>query len=311
MPKSRAVTMNDVARRARVSQATVSYVLNNASKHSISEETRQLVLTAARDLDYRPNLAARDLVTGTSSVVVCVVPPVPLSEPVITFLAELTAAFAEKGAVMAVHFERRGDHSLDVMRKALSPRAVFSLFPRDDAETFQFLDFTTTAFDPGARLQVDHLAQAGHHTLAFAGSAEPELHVQSDARWAAAAARADELGLPAMRMDRVRTDAEGAAAVAAGWHTAGVTAVCANNDEVALAVLRGIREAGLRCPDDLAVIGYDATTVGASSDPTLTSVGWHAAATESITTAVLEGRPLRREELDDPVQVWMVHRHSG
>lgn len=303
--------MSDVARRAGVSQATVSYVLNDVTTQSISDETRRLVLSAAEELDYRPNIAARDLVTGRSSVTVCVVPPVPLSGPIIALLAELTAAFAQRGVVMAVHFEREGDESLGVMRKALKPRAVFSLFPRADAETFQIVDVDVAALDPGARLQVDHLAALGHRLLGFAGSAEPELHTQSDARWAAAAARAEELGLPDLRMERFRTDGSGVVDLVKQWHAQGVTGVCANNDEVALAVLQGIREAGLSCPGDLAVVGYDATTVGLSSDPPLTSIGWRATGTRAMAEAVLRGRSTRVEDLGEPLDVWVERRASS
>jgi DNA-binding LacI/PurR family transcriptional regulator len=311
MPKARKVTMTDVARRAQVSQATVSYVLNNVSNQSISEETRRSVMAAVEELGYRPNRAARDLVSGTSSVVVCVVPPIPLSEAVIGFLGELTATFAESGVVMAVHFERMGDESLEVMRKALAPRTVFSLFPRPGTDVFQIVDLASGVTDPGSRLQVEHMAERGHRRIAFAGSAEPELHDQSDDRWRSAAARAVELGLPAILMERVRTDAVGAAGVVARWHADGVTAVCANNDEVALAVLRGVHQAGLACPQDIAVIGYDATVVGASSNPPLTSVGWRPTALDVIAKAILSGRSVAEQDMPDPLDVWLVQRDSS
>lgn len=59
----------DVARLAGVSRTTVSYVLNGRSDVSIPEETRQKVLDAAKELNYRPNLAARSLVMGRSGLV--------------------------------------------------------------------------------------------------------------------------------------------------------------------------------------------------------------------------------------------------
>jgi DNA-binding LacI/PurR family transcriptional regulator len=59
----------DVARLAGVSRTTVSYVLNGRTDVSIPDETRQRVLDAARELNYRPNLAARSLVMGRSGLV--------------------------------------------------------------------------------------------------------------------------------------------------------------------------------------------------------------------------------------------------
>ncbi|SIS09084.1 DNA-binding transcriptional regulator, LacI/PurR family [Microbacterium sp. RURRCA19A] len=301
--------MTDVARRANVSQATVSYVLNDVKKHTIPEETKRAVWQAAEELDYRPNLAARDLVTGQSSVVVCIVPPLPLSEPVITLLGDLTIAFASQGVVMAVHFEHMGDDSLTAMTKALTPRRTFSLFPAfdDRATDVAGLDSST---DPGSELQVDHLVAAGHRRIGFAGSPEPELRSQSDLREASAARRAEELGLAPIVSRPLPRDVDAAAEVILGWKAAGVTAVCANNDEVALSLLAGARAAGLRIPDDLSVIGYDATAAGASSSPPLTSVGWRVRSLEPLIRSVLQGTPLTTEDVIDPLNVWLVERNS-
>src|SRR5580765_4186369 len=60
-PQQRRVTMKDVAKRAGVSQPTVSFVLNDRRDVSIAEATRQRVLAAAAELDYRPNRAAQSL----------------------------------------------------------------------------------------------------------------------------------------------------------------------------------------------------------------------------------------------------------
>jgi len=63
------VTSKDVAKLANVSQATVSYVLNNTSGKTISERTRKLVLKAAKDLNYTPNNAARVLKTNQANCI--------------------------------------------------------------------------------------------------------------------------------------------------------------------------------------------------------------------------------------------------
>ena len=63
------ITSKDVAELAKVSQATVSYVLNNNQKQSISEETRQKILDAAKKLNYIPNIAARTLKNNKTSCI--------------------------------------------------------------------------------------------------------------------------------------------------------------------------------------------------------------------------------------------------
>ena len=75
-----------------------------------------------------------------------------------------------------------------------------------------------------------------------------------------------------------------------GWVRDGVTAVCAQSDEIACLVLYGIREAGLRCPGDLAVIGVDASPMGVVSTPPLTTVEFDPrAVADAAIAAVLNG----------------------
>ena len=66
------VTIKEVAQKAGVSPATVSYVLNN--KKSISEDTKQRVWSTISELDYVPDLSARSLIAGNSKLIGVVVP---------------------------------------------------------------------------------------------------------------------------------------------------------------------------------------------------------------------------------------------
>lgn len=275
MAAKRRPTMTDVASLANVSQATVSYVVNNVTKYSITDETRAAVERAIAELGYQPNAQARSLASGTSGVVVCVVPPLPLAEPVLRLLGALTVELARRGRTMTVHFERAGDPSFRAMVGALKPEVVFSLFPM--AARAGMVDLGTASLaDPGCALQVDHLVDMGHTRLGFVGSAEPELARQSGAREASVQRHATARGLPPVRTAVMPPSPDDAAALVRAWHQDGVTAVCANNDEVALGVLRAIRDAGLRCPADVSVVGYDASAVSALSLPALTSIAWDA-----------------------------------
>ncbi|MCL4303416.1 MAG: LacI family transcriptional regulator [Anaerolineae bacterium] len=68
MPSKRRITSHEVAKRAGVSRTTVSFVLNEVESAQISEETRQRVLQAARDLGYVPDAAARSLASGRTHI---------------------------------------------------------------------------------------------------------------------------------------------------------------------------------------------------------------------------------------------------
>ena len=275
-------TTADVARLASVSTATVSYVLNQAEGRKISPRTREAVYRAAAQLGYRPNVAARNLARGKSGVVLYVVPRVAVGEMPLVAGSRMTTELARLGLLQVQIFETEEDqHVIDTVTN-LDPVAVTSLFPlsRDvlgavEAASIPHIEIGALPA-LGAphlsvgELRVEHLVSRGHRRIAFAYT--------DIARWRALgdywldgitrAARARDL-LP---IGVAEVSQDNAAEVVTSWVRDGVTAVCGQSDEVACLVLYGIREAGLRCPDDLAVIGVDATPMGALSSPPLTTV---------------------------------------
>ncbi|RZU65229.1 LacI family transcriptional regulator [Microterricola gilva] len=280
-------TSADVARRANVSQATVSYVLNNVTSQKISEKTRSAVFRAAEELGYRPNRAAQSLAARASRIALFVVPSAHLGELIVDISSHLTARAAERGVTLIVHFEGAANRSIIDAAQDLRPRVVFSMFGLDD-ESEAWLSkqkipvsslFPTGGLalgmdDPTGSVQVDHLVEKGHSRIAFADTSDPGLAVLSKSRFDLVAQACAEGGLPAPAYGRFRLDASGAAQIVEGWVADGVTAVAAYNDEVAVAVLAGIRRAGLRCPQDLAVIGVDEMAINGSMEPPLSSIAF-------------------------------------
>src|SRR3954449_3693311 len=100
---TRRVTSADVARLAGVSRATVSYVLNDTPRQSISADTRTRVLDAAAQLGYAPSAAARALRSGRSDIVLCLLPDWPIGPTVGLFLEHLSAALAAEGLTFVAH----------------------------------------------------------------------------------------------------------------------------------------------------------------------------------------------------------------
>jgi DNA-binding LacI/PurR family transcriptional regulator len=80
---------------------------------------------------------------------------------------------------------------------------------------------------------------------------------------------------------------DNAADMVTGWVRDGVTAVCAQSDEIACLVLYGIHQARLSCPRDLAVIGVDASPMGVVSTPPLTTVQFDPNAVADVAVAAL------------------------
>src|ERR1700742_1715310 len=275
-------TNADVARLVGVSTATVSYVLNEAEGRKISPRTREAVYRAAEKLGYRPNLAARNLARGKSGVVLYVVPRLAVGEMPMLAGSGMPTELARRGLLPVQIFETEDDqHVIDAVTN-LDPVAVTSLFPlsRDVLDVVQAASVphieigTLPALgDPHlsvGELRIEHLVSRGHQRIAFAYTGIPRWRALGDYWLEGIAGAAQARGLPAVRVGAVTQDNAGA--MVTRWVQEGVTAVCAQSDEVACLVLYGIREAGLRCPGDLAVMGVDASPMGVVSTPPLTTV---------------------------------------
>ena len=275
-------TTADVARLASVSTATVSYVLNDAEGRRISAQTREAVHRAAQLLGYRPNLAARNLARGKSGVVLYVVPHVAVGEMPMQAGSRMTTELARMGLLQVQIFETEDDqHVVDAIEN-LDPVAVTSLFPLSGAASSAVNEAGIPHIEIGTlpplgdphlsvgEMRVEHLVSRCHEQIAFAYTGIAKWRALGD-YWFEGVSRAARLrDLPPIRAGEVTLD--NAADVVTGWVRGGVTAVCAQSDEIACLVLYGIHEAGLRCPRDLAVIGVDASPMGAVSTPPLTTV---------------------------------------
>lgn len=283
-------TKADVARLANVSTATVTYVLNNVAGQTISPQTQAAVHDAARELGYRPNLAARNLAVGGSGVVLYIVPRIALGDLPMEVGSRLTTALARHGLVLSLQFETDDGRNVVDAVADLAPVAVTSVFPLEGDALAAVEAIGIPQIHLGSaqlramgnlhlsigEMRIEHLVSRGHERLAFAYSDVAKLRPLGDYWLEGLRVAAAGRGLPDIEVGTVATDGSDAAAVARSWADAGITAVCAQSDETAFVVLHGLREAGLRCPDDIAVFGVDARPLGAVSGPPLTSVGFDA-----------------------------------
>ncbi|GIF08013.1 LacI family DNA-binding transcriptional regulator [Actinoplanes siamensis] len=284
MPEPRRITSADVARRAGVSRATVSYVLNATPGQSISPATRSRVLEAAAGLGYAPSAAARTLRTGRSDVVLCLLPDWPIGNEVGNLLGNLSTELARAGLTFVAHPGSRADRPIAEIWKAITPAAVLSFSDFSDGETEAMraagvalvVALLGRAGRHGRELEVpqqligrrqaEHLCGAGHRRLGYAYPDDPRLQIFAEPRLSGVRA----FGEPVVRT--VPLDAGPAADAVARWCADGVTGICAYNDEVALAVLAGARRLGPGAPAGLAVIGVDDIPAARLAVPPLTTV---------------------------------------
>ncbi len=283
------ITSADVARESGVSRTTVSYVLTGRSGVSISEDTRRRVRETAARLGYAPSAAARALRTGRSDLVLCILPDWPVGPVIETLLDELADGLSGRGLSVLVHHGRRTRPLSDLWR-AVTPRAVIGFAPFADDDLLamrragiQVLGTLGEEHRPDAglpaesqleigALQVRHLAVRGHRRLGYAWPTDARLEVFARDRLLGVRRTCAGLALEEPLVLPVGLEAVDAAAAVRRWREQGVTAVAAYNDDVALAVLAGLRGEGLTCPDDCAVVGVDDVPAARLAAPPLTTV---------------------------------------
>ena len=290
----RAVTRQDVARRAGTSTAVVSYVVNDGPR-PVATSTRARVLSAIEELGYRPNAIARALRARRSGALGLVVSDI--SNPFIGELARsIEVAAFEHGYTVLLgntmvdsererrylrHFIDRQADGLLVVPVGMDRATVDELnsgaipvvaldrpVPRLRAATF-LVDNAG-----GARQVTAHLAQHGHRRIACL--AGPPALVPAARRlegWsqAIAEARLPRSGCPMARATVGRRAGHEAAMELLGGDRGRPTAVFATTDEQAIGVLRAAADLGLRVPEDLAVAGFDGILQGAFCVPGLTT----------------------------------------
>jgi LacI family transcriptional regulator, repressor for deo operon, udp, cdd, tsx, nupC, and nupG len=276
------VTSVDVARRAGVSQSTVSLVLSGKSAGRISARTEAAVRRAADELGYRPNVAARALRTGTARTIGLVVTDVthPFFGPVLR--GAQIAAWRAGYAVALVDVANDPDRELasfEALRAG--PVDGFLFFTVDPPESsgehvvalevsppgMSFVRFDT---ERGTEIAVRHLLELGHTRIGHLGS---ELDAEtfrlrretvrrvlgeaglSPGPYARAAFRFDEAVGPALELLDGRP-----------------TAVYCDDDLLAGGLYLAARERGLRIPEDLSVVGFDDLPFAKVFEPPLTTI---------------------------------------
>jgi len=282
-----AATIEDVAARSGVSTATVSRVLSGSVPSR--PETRERVLAAARDLDYRPSGIARALKRNETRTFGLVITDIrnPFY-PQIVRAVEAAAHTLGYGILLAngdddparelEHLDRLAERRVDGiviassrMRRRHADRLRGTGVPVvlvNDTVPGSALPAVATAHRRGARMAAEHLLALGHRCIG---------HISAPAEQASSGQRRQGVRdalREAGEMIVVEGDGgvEGGAAAAGRLHAAGVTGIVAYNDLTAIGALRGLRQLGARVPADVSVVGFDDIEMAAWTDPPLTTI---------------------------------------
>jgi DNA-binding LacI/PurR family transcriptional regulator len=297
------VTSVDVARRAGVSQSTVSLVLSGKAAGRISARTEEAVRAAARELGYRPNVAARALRTGVARSVALVVPDI--TNPFFGRVLRGAQRAAQRAGYTVVLVDIGNDRAWEAASLAAllaGPADGLLLFeaelPPGVNEHAIGIEMTPGKL-PVVRLDVEagvdcalaHLLGLGHTRIAHVASSfdAPTFELRRERIVA-------HLGETPPTV-RAPFNFEGAAAAAGPLlDEGGFTAVFCDDDILAGGVYLAARERGIEIPGDLSVVGFDDLDFARVLAPPLTTVavdaeGLGAAAFEALATDLSGGSP--------------------
>lgn len=301
-----AATIRDVARACGVHISTVSRTFS--APHLVNPETRGRVLVAAEELGYRPNRAARALITGRTGNLGLIVADIsnPYFPPMIKS-AQARARQHDYGIFVADTDEdpQVEQELVETMAKQVdgvvlcSPRMANSAIQRLALDVSLVVINRVVSGVPsvvmdvarGARAAIDHLVGLGHQKLAYVAGPGGSWTNREIRRSALAAARAANVDLQVL--GPTPPNQSGGLAAAATVASSGATAVLAYNEVIAVGVLAGLEELGVRVPDDVSVVGVDDTALSTLVRPALTTVATPTAAAGRAAVDLLM-------HLDDP-----------
>jgi LacI family transcriptional regulator len=293
---SAAVTLRDVARVAGVHPATVSRALNEETRALVNEETARRVLKTAEKLGYQPNPIARGLKTNRSYTIGVLIPDLtnPLFPPILRGIEDLleTAGYTALTANTDNDPEREL-LDLQTMRARQVDGIIAATARRDHRLHDALLDAglelvlvnrrqeelpvsSATADDRlGMRLAVEHLLSLGHTRIAhLAGPLDYSTGLDRhesflDTMRSAGVEPDPEL----VRVAEAFTESEGARLcgelIAEGRD---LTAIAAANDLLALGCLDVFAERGVRCPEEISVVGFNDMPFAGRFQPPLTTI---------------------------------------
>ncbi|MCP4397060.1 MAG: LacI family transcriptional regulator, partial [bacterium] len=276
-------TIKDIAKEANVSPTTVSIALRNDKSSRVSDATRQNISAIAKRLNYRPNYTARALVAQTSYTLGLVITTLSipfhseLAQDIITRAGEVGYSVLVGSARGGLEDEERSIHEL--LARGVDGLIICSAFKHDPAVTDLFRQsvpfvLAVRAVDPrpefppvnfigvdnerGGYLVTEHLLRMGHTGIAFLRGIQ-EVSTGYN-RYMGARKALEAYGAPP----------DPGLVFDAGFHReTGLrltrellashrkfTAIVAASDHMAIGALDGLREAGVRVPDDVAVVGF-------------------------------------------------------
>lgn len=287
----RPVSLKILADYLGLCPATVSVVLNNVPGRSIPQETRERIRAAARKFNYQPSLLARSLRKQRTFTVGVLVPELSDGYHTLVMSGIGDHLMREGYFYFSAHHRHKPD-MVEEYPRLLMGRGAEGIIAIDTALTHELplpvvavaghkkIPGVTNVFldhRRAAELSLRHLHQLGHRHIAFMRG-QP-FSSDSDDRWRSIVAVARDLGLEirpelTIQLEKDLTSPELGYPVVQQLlqHRSRFTAIVSFNDIAAIGAIRALRDANLRVPEDISIVGFDDINVAAYHTPRLTTI---------------------------------------
>lgn len=327
MNAHRRVGLRDIAEAAGVSMQTASRVVRGVDV--VAEPTRQRVLEAVRQLNYRPNLAARSL-SGRRTGSIHVIVAVPLLHGHSTSFVAICEALAVLHLNASVRFVRPGEDPRPTGEDLIPLGADGAVVIGGYSQPIEWLDqlahrmplvyvgyggnLPTSAScvrieqAEGARLATERLIDEGARELAHVSG--PAGWVDAELRCSSFEAVCRERGVPFRVLSAHSWDAADARRVT-GDLPETVDGIFAANDSLALGVMSALHHAGRRVPDDVRIVGFDDAEGSDSFHPSLTTIRQDFAQQGRVAVRQLERLLAGEEPSTTVIPSELIVRESG
>ncbi len=277
-------TLQDVARKAGVSAATVSYVLNGTG--SVSSDVQKLVRNAAKSIRYRVNYVARATRTGQTHSIGMILPD--LNNPFFPEMAHVVQAAARDAGYAVFLIDSEGDTEIeytgaeDLISRGVEGIVWFPASERDVLAEFRddvpivvvdrpLPDYDTVSSDyyAGAAALAKHVIESGHKRIGMIVG--PQSLSSAEQRRGGFVETVGKSG-------QIVWEVENDFSIKLSDPTrrqlddANVTVIVCGNDLIAIGVMRALHEKGRRVPDDMSVVGFDDIPWAGYSIPGLATV---------------------------------------
>jgi DNA-binding LacI/PurR family transcriptional regulator len=292
----RPVSLKFLAEYLGLSRATISVVLNDAPvARGISPQTRERVVRAAEKFNYRPNFFARclnkkrsyligvispDLAEGYDSALLAGIQTELLSSGFLDFVAshQWREELIDKLPNMLIE---RGAEGIIFINTRITKRLVVPAVCIGGRKSLPGVSNLVIDNDHGVKLALEHLVSLGHRQIAFfkghAGS------IDTEERWQAIVKHSAQLGIEVDRRLTAQLERLTGTAISAieeGYSAAqkllkssrSFTALFAFNDMSAIGAVNAFRDAGMKVPEDVSLVGFDDVIVAATTHPPLTTI---------------------------------------